>query len=99
MSNYSDNPNDCRVDFFKESGKWYDTIQVTFEPKDYADTQIHDALRNALEKACPNNYQGLQAICLKPYHKHSHPISLIWKGKQVSYSPEEQTDMRPEGLK
>ena len=80
MSNYIENPNSCRVDFFKESGKWYTTEAVEFLSNDYNNSSIHEALKNALAKAIGNRLRGMQAVCLEPYHKYSHPISLIWEG-------------------
>lgn len=80
MSNYSNDPNMCRVDFWKTSGKWYDTTAVRFSNKDYNDTLIHDAFRNALKESCEGYYIGMRATCLEPYHKHNHPISILWEG-------------------
>jgi hypothetical protein len=80
MSNYIENPNSCRVDFFKQGGKWYTTEAVIFQSEDYSGTLIHDAFKNALREEVPNQYLGMRAICLEPYHQHCHPISLIWEG-------------------
>ena len=78
MSHFSNEPNDCRVDFFKPSGKWYATESVYFSGKHYSkDTDIHTAFRNALESTLGDRYNGMQAVCLEPYHELSHPISLI----------------------
>ena len=77
MTNYSDDPERCRVDFFKPSGKWYSTHTVTFK---YDAPDIHAGFRTALNIAIGNTLIGMQAICLEPYHKFSHPISLIWEG-------------------
>lgn len=80
MSHFSENANKCRVDFFKPSGKWYQTISVNFRNSDYEDALIHDAFKNALIDRCPNHFHGMTAICLDPHHKLSHPISLVWEG-------------------
>ena len=81
MSNYSENPESCRVDFFKESGKWYTTEAVLFEGpwKGSSDNLIYDAFKEALRKHFkdqPNRLKGMIAICLNPYHEHSHPLML-----------------------
>lgn len=81
MGNYSTNESSCRVDLFKESGKWYTTIEVDFNPY-YAEPEIHKAFRKAMYDACKESFIGLQAICLQPYHKHEHPISMIWDGRK-----------------
>ena len=80
--NYSDEPGHCRVDFFKPSGKWYDTIVVDFTGL-YDEPVIHNALKKALIKSVGNHYKEMQAVCLEPYHKHEHPVSLIWKGVDI----------------
>lgn len=78
MSNYSNEAHMCRVDFFKESGKWYITESVSFEGL-YNVPVIHDAFRTALIRHCGSQMRldGLRAVCLYPYHEYSHPISLI----------------------
>lgn len=79
MSHYSDNPSKCRVDFFKESGKWYCTEAVVFVKGTYKGTLIHDAFRTSLREHFKGESRlaGMRAVCLEPYHEHSHPISLI----------------------
>ena len=77
--NYSNESNQCRVDFFKPSGKWYDTCQFTW--LHYSkDKPIHDVFRESLNAAFPYSYRGMQAICLEPYHENSHPLSIIHCG-------------------
>lgn len=78
MSNYTENPAMCRIDIFKENMKWYTTISVEI---DYEEPLIHDALRKGLSKYFSEwdgkeHYVGMWAICLEPYHKHSHPVAL-----------------------
>jgi hypothetical protein len=86
MSNYSDDAASVRVDFFKESGKWYCTEAVKWPEGLYfakiASGQynlIHDAFRKALDDHFGNKprLKGMRAICLEPYHENSHPISII----------------------
>lgn len=79
MSNYSNSPNKCRVDLWKKSEKWYTTESIVFSNKDY-DKDIHTAFRNALKISLGDHYIGMRATCLEPYHKNSHPLSVIWEG-------------------
>ncbi|MCP4607727.1 MAG: hypothetical protein GY845_03280 [Planctomycetes bacterium] len=74
---YHNNPASCRVDFWKQSGKWYATEQITFIA--YKGI-IDDVFRESLKKAVGNYYVGMRVTCLEPYHEHSHPISIIWEG-------------------
>lgn len=76
MSNYSSDSSQCRVDFFKESGKWYDTAHFTWLHWG-RDKLIHDVFRDSLNAAFPDSYHGMQAICLEPNHESAHPISII----------------------
>ena len=71
---YSVEENMVRVDFFKESGKWYITEEMKWYGWDATD--IFEAFRYSLNKAFPKSYKGMQAICLEPYHKNAFPISL-----------------------
>ena len=88
MSHYSDDPAMVRVDFFKESGKWYTTEAVKWTGG-YKDCLIHDAFAQSLRDhfAEKRRLSDMRAICLEPYHEHSHPISLkvsgIWAGSSV----------------
>ena len=79
---FNKDPEYCRVDFFKPSGKWYSTESIKFSDKDYRTTLIHDAFKNALSYSIGNSLIGMTAVCLEPYHKHSHPLSIVWKGDQ-----------------
>ena len=80
--NYTQKENHCRVDFWKESGKWYTTEEVVFRSEDYKGCLIHDALINALmdDDYIRTHYKGMRVTCLEPYHQYSHPISIIWEG-------------------
>ena len=81
MSNFTDNEKSCRVDIFKESGKWYTTIAVEFENwlaqnKDGSYNIIHDEFKKALYKVIGNSYKSMWAVCLEPYHELSHPLMM-----------------------
>ena len=86
MSNYSDDPEMVRVDFFKPSGKWYCTEAVKWTGEWKGTMQlIHDAFKKSLQdhfKDVPDRLSDMDAICLDPYHELSHPIQLkagSWK--------------------
>lgn len=80
MSNYSINPADVRVDFFKPSGKWYTTECVRWTGEWEAKKQgLFDAFKQSLKdhfKGDPNRLSGMTVVCLNPYHEYSHPIML-----------------------
>lgn len=83
MSNYSDSEASCRVDFWKESGKWYTTEAVKWVGNGFTHNppllheQFHDSLKAHFKGK--SRLVGMRATCLEPYHKHSHPISVIVK--------------------
>ena len=84
MGNYSDKGNSVRVDFFKESGKWYLTEAVlwhTYKGSGEDGMLIHTAFAEALRTHLiqPDfklRLNGMTAICLEPYHEHAHPITF-----------------------
>lgn len=76
---YSDNPASVRVDFFKESGKWYCTEAVEWCGYDAA--LIHDAFRDSLRIHLTQEdgrirLEEMTAVCLEPYHEHAHPLMM-----------------------
>ncbi len=88
--NYSSDVDDCRVDIFKPSGKWYTTIKVSFTGV-YDVPLIHDAFKKALRHGHFKFDEGFQAICLEPYHVNEHPVSVTYgKGGELRYDGEEQ---------
>ena len=83
---YIDDESMVRVDFFKESGKWYTTEAVKWTGV-YTHISIHDAFLISLRNhfSSPNKgpntrLQGMTAVCLEPYHEHSHPLMILWSG-------------------
>lgn len=78
MSHFTTDPRSCRVDIWRDTGKWYTTIAVVFENAHYtAETSPHHALADALRRALPQGtFSGMTATCLAPYHTFSHPISV-----------------------
>lgn len=78
---YSDDKSMVRVDIWKQSGKWYETIALkwdrySFEQNDGSRELIHDIFRRCMQEQYPNYYIGMKATCLEPYHEHSHPIMI-----------------------
>lgn len=84
--NYSNDPSMVRVDFFKSSGKWYTTEQMKWLQYNQTPNKgIHDIFLESLKLAFPYNYGEFDAICLEPYHEHSHPIQIkLWYPNQPS---------------
>ncbi len=78
MSNYSIDPASVRVDFFKKTGKWYATEAITWvvlgtwEKPDFIFKEFKLSLREYLG----DKYQSMTAVCLEPYHPHTHPLLI-----------------------
>lgn len=77
MSNYSNDCSSVRVDIFRESGKWYETVAIT--KAKYSNCSIHDSVKAALKEVIGTGFKGMTAVCLEPYHEHSHPIMFVIK--------------------
>lgn len=84
---FTTNDGMVRVDRFKESGKWYDTIEIDMS-EHYNDLSIFNALEESINEHTAKHWgrdnfvigwtnQGGSFVCLEPYHKHSHPVMLI----------------------
>ncbi|MDH5572774.1 MAG: hypothetical protein OEY89_13490 [Gammaproteobacteria bacterium] len=91
---YSINPAQVRVDFFTESGKWHDTIEM--EWLEYDDSEgdkvesIHDIFIRSIfayfEEEGGVRLRGTTAICLEPYHEHSYPLMVHnWDSPRKPY--------------
>ncbi len=84
MSHYSDKTESVRVDFFKESGKWGYTEAVIWTGSyRYEEKRqlMHDAFAESLiahlrDEQGNVRHRGMTAVCLEPYHEHSHPIMM-----------------------
>ncbi len=68
--NYTENPAMCRVDFFKDTGKWYTTEAISFH--DVYELSPHDALT----KVIAGRLTDMTAVCLDPYVENSFPVSI-----------------------
>ena len=77
---YSNNDAMIRVDFFRTSGKWYVAEAVLWTGGWESKTQsIFNAFAQSLRdhfKTDPQRLSGMDAVCLKPYHQHAHPIQI-----------------------
>lgn len=79
MSNYSVDPAMCRVDLFKPSGTYYNTLAVKFRDEDYKAVHPQHAFQNAMRdhlKDRPDAYRGMTAVCLHPYVKLQYPLMM-----------------------
>lgn len=93
MGNYSDNADSVRVDFFKKSGKWYTTEAVKWTGKYGDGSLIHrefaKSLLDHLTVDGKVRLNDMVAVCLEPYHQHSHPmmmdVSDLQKFVDISY--------------
>lgn len=72
---YTTDDSMVRVDFFKESGKWYCTEAVKWTGG-YRECCIHSAFIESLRDHLGDRLEGMDAICLEPYHENSHPIQI-----------------------
>ena len=75
-----------RVDFFKPSGKWYETEAMKWDEYFSKDRQgkihlIHDIFLKCLYQQFQNQYDGMWAVCLHPYHEHAHPLMVFKRGQ------------------
>jgi hypothetical protein len=79
MGNFSKHSNHVRVDFFKESGKWYTTEKVPMNGK-YNDSSVVAVFTKALLDHLTDSHgirlSGMWAVCLDPHHEHSYPIMV-----------------------
>ena len=71
---YSVSDSIVRMDIFKRSGKWAESVAVDMASA-YQDEDIHTAVLNCY-MAQDGRYKGCTLVCLKPYHKFSHPIMV-----------------------
>lgn len=76
MTNYSVNPGNVRVDFFKASGKWYMTEDV--DMSEFWDFGAYPggAVEAALELK-GRNLKHFTRVVLEPYHRYSYPVILL----------------------
>lgn len=74
---YSNEPNHVRVDFFKAGGKWGYTEMAVWPGELWnGKNLIREAFIKVLKQNFPNRFRGLTAVCLEPYHEHTHPLMV-----------------------
>lgn len=74
--NYSDKPYQVRVDFFKPSGKWYETECMVWSGESSADCNIVEEFKHSLQEHLEGRMKGMYAVCLDPYHENSYPLMV-----------------------
>lgn len=73
--NYSNNPGSVRVDYFKPSGKWYETLEVDMTNFYQEPVFCREAVKQATMKRYPNfRFDSWIVVCLEPYHQYAHPV-------------------------
>ena len=70
---FTEDPKMVRVDFFKPSGKWYTTVALKFDSFYSHEELLQDTFKRCLKEQYPMML-SCTAICLSPYHEHSHPL-------------------------
>lgn len=72
-----------RVDFFKESGKWYSTEEIIWDrfksemgSEDVRWELIIETFKRCLQEQFPESFIGMTAVCLEPYHENAFPVML-----------------------
>ncbi len=77
--NYAFEPYMVRVDVFKPSGKWYDTVAINMNNY-YNEPFTLEAVKCAMQKQYPAYLEDSICICLDPYHTNAHPVMIMPRG-------------------
>lgn len=79
MTHFSENPGMVRVEYFKDSGKWYMTEAIDMSEW-YFEPMVQNAVRKALDASRPERPSGwwssFNIVVLEPYHEHGIPVML-----------------------
>lgn len=81
MTHYSNDEGMVRIDRFKPSGKWYDTVAADMTGL-YNWTDLSSAVFRAWQEAGGGDTtsrqleEGWSIVCLEPYHRHACPIMI-----------------------
>lgn len=75
---YSSDSRMVRVDFFKESGKWYTTEEMNWDRYHSKDSDgnielVDETFERCLNEQFHESFKGMIAICLEPYHENAFP--------------------------
>lgn len=80
MSGFSLNPEMVRVDIFKESGKYYTTIQLQWDryfiKRDDNIELIEDTFKRCMKEQYTGKFTDMCAVCLEPYSEQSYPLMM-----------------------
>lgn len=77
---YSISSEQVRIDLWKSSGKWHDTIALRWDR--YFITiagkseDLHETFARCMKEQHPDKYIGMRATCLEPYSEIALPISI-----------------------
>ena len=73
------NPKTVRIDLYKESMKWSETLELNFDRYnakiDNEYENIIDTFKRCVAQQYPNKKE-YYVICLDPCHEHSHPLMI-----------------------
>jgi hypothetical protein len=78
---YTDDETMVKVDFFKDTGKWYTTEAMKWdkytsgEDGNYED--IKDIFKRCLRQHLKGRMNDMIAVCIEPYHQHAHPLMVF----------------------
>lgn len=64
-----------RVDFFKQSGKWFTTEAIRWAG-DYYDDNLIESFAKSLRDYLGNRLSEMDAVCLEPYHDLGYPLMI-----------------------
>lgn len=75
--------NMVRVDFFKESGKWYETVSLKWDRYRTHDNISIELIHDTFRRCCLEQHnrlcqKGWKAVCLEPYHADAYPLMIIF---------------------
>ena len=78
---YSIDSSKVRVDFFKESGKWYTTIELEWDRwsmklPDGSTELVDETFERCLDEQLEGRFKGMIAVCLEPYHENAFPLMV-----------------------
>ena len=74
---YTTDETTIRVDFFKPSGKWYETVSIKWVAPYFAsEMDIHEGFKRSLRASIGDRLRGMTAVCLEPYHELAFPLMI-----------------------
>lgn len=78
---YNSDDSMVRVDFFRESGKWYTTEEMKWDRwsmklADGSTELVDETFERCLNQEFGDSFRGMIAICLEPYHENAFPLMV-----------------------